>query len=561
MLAEWTTGCPDWEIRIAARQSLIPALPCDEIRAAKALRIFKRLHLVDVPGQPTLGQACEEWVFDFVRAIFGAQDPETKRQLIREFFLLVAKKNSKSSIAAGIMLTALILNERALGEYLILAPTKDVADNSFIPAYGMVKADKALLARYKPSDTTREIIDRLDGSVLAVKAADADTIGGQKAIAVFVDELWLFGKKPAAENILSEATGSLASRPEGFVVYASTQSDDPPAGIFKKKLKYFRAVRDGTIIDRTSLPLIYEYPFAMQKAKAWNDRSTWHIPNPNLNRSVDPEWLAQKLVEKEHDGIESLRLFVAKHFNVEIGLGLQSDRWAGADHWEAAGIEGLTSLDELLARSEVAVLGGDGGGLDDLLGAAVIGRERGTRKWLFWGHAWAHPSVLERRKEIAPRLLDFVQDGDLTIVEYPGQDVEQFVDIAERILDAGLMPEKNGIGLDPVGIGQIVDELIARNIKPEVIIGISQGWKLSGAIKTAERGLADKTLVHGSQPLMAWCVGNAKVEPRGNAITITKQTAGSAKIDPLMAAFSAVALMAQNPDGGSVYEEHGLLFV
>ena len=46
---------------------------------------------------------------------------------------------------------------------------------------------------------------------------------------------------------------------------------------------------------------------------------------------------------------------------------------------------------------------------------------------------------------------------------------------------------------------------------------------------------------------MAWAVGNAKVEPKGNAIAITKQASGSAKIDPLMAAFNAVALMATNP--------------
>ncbi len=55
---------------------------------------------------------------------------------------------------------------------------------------------------------------------------------------------------------------------------------------------------------------------------------------------------------------------------------------------------------------------------------------------------------------------------------------------------------------------------------------------------------------------MAWAVGNAKVEPKGNAILITKQASGSAKIDPLMALFDAAALMASAPDvdGPSVYE-------
>lgn len=52
--------------------------------------------------------------------------------------------------------------------------------------------------------------------------------------------------------------------------------------------------------------------------------------------------------------------------------------------------------------------------------------------------------------------------------------------------------------------------------------------------------------------MMAWSVGNAKVEPKGNAIAITKQAAGCAKIDPLMALFNATSLMALNPESQSV---------
>lgn len=89
--------------------------------------------------------------------------------------------------------------------------------------------------------------------------------------------------------------------------------------------------------------------------------------------------------------------------------------------------------------------------------------------------------------------------------------------------------------------------------------GVSQGWKLGGAIKTAERKLAEGVLLHGGQPLMAWCVSNARVEPKGNAILITKQASGKGKIDPLMATFNAVTLMALNPE--PVKKDYQVFFV
>ncbi len=72
---------------------------------------------------------------------------------------------------------------------------------------------------------------------------------------------------------------------------------------------------------------------------------------------------------------------------------------------------------------------------------------------------------------------------------------------------------------------------------------------MTGSIKTAERKLAEGVMVHAGQPMMAWCISNARVEPRGNAVIITKQISGSAKIDPLMALLNAVSLMALNPAG------------
>jgi phage terminase large subunit-like protein len=163
---------------------------------------------------------------------------------------------------------------------------------------------------------------------------------------------------------------------------------------------------------------------------------------------------------------------------------------------------------------------------------------------LLWTHAWAHPSVFERRKEVAPTLRDFEKEGDLTVVEQIGDDVRDVAEIVATIYASGRLDK---VGADPAGIGGVLDALVEANVPEELVIGISQGWKMSGAIKTTERKLAEGVLVHGGQRMMAWCVGNARIVPVGNAVNITKQVSGTAKIDPLMASFNAITLMSLNP--------------
>ncbi|WP_047711376.1 terminase large subunit [Pseudomonas lactis] len=541
-MKEWSTSCVDWEERLVDRKSIMPLKPIFQDQADDALDVFCNLRMVDALGSPLMGDTCQPWVLDLVAVLFGSYDADAKRRLITNYFLMVSKKNGKSTIAAGVMLTALILNARQSGEFIILAPTKEAADNAYKPIRDMIKADEELEARFHEQEHIRTITDRLNLATLKVVAADSATVTGKKAIGVFIDELHEFGKQAKSAQMLTEATGGLTSRPEGFVFYCTTQSASIPAGVFKAKLDYARGVRDGRIVDKRFLPIIYEFPKSMIEQGLHRNLENAYVTNPNWGISVDQQVIEQKYQEAQEGGEESVRDFLAKHLNVEIGLALMSNRWPGAEFWEQA-IEECT-LDQLIARSEVIDLGIDGGGLDDLLGAYAIGRERGTGKKLGWGYAWAHPSVLERRKEIAPALQDFAKAGHLTLVKRVGDDVEELADIAEQIFDAGLLDK---IGCDPVGLGSILDTLEGRGIPNEQIVGVSQGWKLGGAIKTAERWLADGSFKPANQPMMAWCVGNARIEPRANSIMITKQASGSAKIDPLMAMFNAVTLMALNP--------------
>lgn len=543
---DWDLSCPDWEQRLREGRSLIPDLPLWQDRADLALGVFRSMHLADVIGTPTIGELGDDWMCDLVRVIFGSVEPKTGKRAIREVLGMVPKKNNKTTGAALLMLTALLLNRRQRAKFILAGPTQDAAELAYAAAEGAIKLCPVKRAKLHVRGHLKRIEHLGSGAMLEIMSFDPAVLTGQRPAGVLVDELHVCAKAHKAASALRQLRGGMLSYPEAFLVMITTQSEERPTGVFEAELKRARAIRDGHETGQL-LPLLYEFPRSMQQDRAeWMNRANWHMVNPNWGRSVDVDRLDALYQDALVKGDAEVRAWASQHLNVEIGIALRADAWAGAEQWAEAVDETLT-LEALIDRSEVCTVGIDGGGLDDLLGLTFIGRERGTRRWLWWSRAWAHPIVLQRRKEIASTLLDFAADGDLVMVDAIGEDLAEAADLVARVRDAGLLPERAAIGLDPAGIGSMVDALAERDITGEMLVGIPQGWRLNGAIKATERGLAQGTLVHAPQRLMDWCVGNARVEPRGNAVTITKAAAGSAKIDPLSAGFNAVELMARNP--------------
>lgn len=545
-------SCLDWFEKLKAGKSPLPDnLPLDQQEADAAVLVFDKLRLPDVPGQPLFRDVAGDWARDFVRAIFGLVHLNDERTVIldrpvRRFFQLVPKKNSKTTNGAAIMMTALLRNRRPNAEFVLVGPTQATAELAYDQAKGMVNADPWLRKRFHARDHVKTIEDRKLGAKLKVKSFDAKVMTGVKPVGVLVDELHELGTIPYAAKVMSQIDGGILANPEGFVIVITTQSVEPPAGVFKAELEMARSVRDGNFTAGETLPMLYELPMAMQadETKPWEDPKHWPLVLPNLNRSITIGRLLPKFREAKEKGVEEFSVWASQHLNVQIGIAINGTSWRGADFWLGATDTTLT-LETLVQRCEICTVGIDGGGLDDLFGLSVIGRERETNRWLWWSKAWAHHEVLERRKDIAEELRNF---DDVVICDYATQDIVEVADLIERLWSAGMLPEAAGVGLDPFAIAALIDELMSRKLPEELMVSIRQGTALSPATWGMERKLKDGTLLHADQPLMKWCVGNAKVEVRGGAVLITKQTAGRAKIDPLIAGFNAGMLMSRNPE-------------
>lgn len=550
-------ACPDWPDRIRAGRAPIADLPLNRAKADRITAIFNDLRLPDVPGHPRFGDATGEWFRDILRAAFAAEDPQTGQALVNEVLLLIPKKNSKTTNAAGVGVAALLAEDRPLAEMMILGPTQKIAHRAFSQARGMIRQDAQLKKVFHVNDNTQTITRIKTGARLSVKTFDMNVVTGDIPTLTIIDELHLIGAMAQGERVIKQITGGMVTNPNALLIYLTTQSDVPPQGVFRSKLAYARGVRDGAITEGVRLlPVLYEFPAAVQtdEAKPWADPATWGFVNPNLGRTAHLDMLTDQWRNAQDEGIEAQILWASQHLNIEIGLGINADSWPGASYWERRGDKTLT-LDALIARSEVVTVGVDGGGLDDLFALAVIGRDRITREWLHWAHAWAQDDVLERRKDIVSTLRDLERAGDLTIAGHTGQVVSEACDIIQRLDEDGLLPlDAPAVGLDAFGIADLLDELDRRGFAAERLVSVGQGWKLQQAVVTLPPRLKDGRFRHGAQPLMAWSVTNAKAEMKGSNWIVTKQRSGSAKIDAVMATFNAAMLMFGNPaaTGGGI---------
>src|SRR3546814_17508300 len=108
------------------------------------------------------------------------------------------------------------------------------------------------------------------------------------------------------------------------------------------------STRTDTLFPYTTL---FRSPPARAQDGGWKDPKYWGLVNPNLGASVDEAFLADEMTKAEREGAANMALFASQHFNVEVGIGLRTDRWPGAEFWEQGEVPEFT-LAELLDRSE-----------------------------------------------------------------------------------------------------------------------------------------------------------------------------------------------------------------
>ena len=521
-------------------------MPCYYPETAdKYLKIFNELQIADLLNTPKIKDLPQAWYSDFVLSFFGCIDLEKRERLIQEFFVLIPKKNAKSTISGLIMLAVLIANPYQGAEFALIAASKEVVNNAFIPIAECIRLNKGLSQFLKITDgvETKQIKDLRTGAVLRITTPLMKTNQGKKWQGVLIDEIALWQDIKNSVSILNEISGNLINKKDSFIIYLTTQSHEPPKGVFKALLEKARRINqqgEKAVLSNKFLPILYEFSEKEIKEKAYLDPKNWHKVNPNLGVSVDIERLKIMQADAIKAGREAEKEFYAKYLNIEIQIDQSQNIWQGADFWLQN--EKTLSLKTILDKSDIIYIGIDGGGLDDLTGLAVLGIDN-KGFWRVWCFAYGYDTVLQRAG-LAARLKEYQIKGECLIVDKIGQDSEELEKTVKKIYDTGKVSK---IGIDPRGVGDILGCLKDLGIQGDIIENINQGVYLQSADITLQRRLAQNSVAIARSELMRFCVSNAIIETRGDDTFLSKKSS-QFKIDPLMALLNCVALFERYGD-------------
>jgi phage terminase large subunit-like protein len=171
-----------------------------------------------------------------------------------------------------------------------------------------------------------------------------------------LEELHLLGRNPHATKVIRQIRGGLEKTPEGLFLMPTTMPDDIPAGAFKDELINARKIRNGDFrgkVHRPLLPITVRVSADIAKDKTkWQDPANWPMVMPNLGRSVHLNSLIADWETERSKNEQAIRIWASQHLNIEMGVGMATDGWAGAQYWAQAEDAEIT-LDYILDNCDV----------------------------------------------------------------------------------------------------------------------------------------------------------------------------------------------------------------
>lgn len=439
----------------------------------------------------------EIWQKAFLAATFGFVHKIDGTRKYREAFLVVARKNGKSTLSSGICLYLQVADGEGGSEVYAVATKEQQAKIVWSESKRMVKKSPALSKRIKT--LVKELTADFNDSVFKPVGSDSDTLDGLNVHGASLDEIHAWKDK----NLYDVIVDGTSAREQPLILMITT------AGTVRESvydMKYDEAEmllnglddKDGYKDDRF-LPVIYE----LDKREEWTDKTKWSKANPGLGTIKKVDNLETKVNKAKANSLLVSNL-LTKDFNIRE---TSSEAWLTFEQ-----LNNKATYDIERLKPSYGIGGCDLSSTTDLTAAKVIFMVPDDPYIYVKQMYWLPEDLLEKRS--AEDKIPYNRWHELGLLRTtPGNSVH-YKYVTKWFLE---VRDEHGIylpwiGYDKWSANYWVEEMQGYFGK-EAMIPVAQGKQtLSSPMKLLAADLESKLINYNNNPLDKYCLSNTAID-------------------------------------------------
>lgn len=249
----------------------------------------------------------ELWQKAFISVVFGIIDDEGLRQF-REVFLVVGRKNSKTTTLASICEYLAYADGEYGGRIYFTAPKLEQASQAYDAFVQTIMKEPVLWKRSKKRRT--DVYIESTNTTIKPLAYSSRKTDGLNPSVIVADECssWDAVNGLRFYEVLKSAQGA-RKQPLLFAISSAGYVNE---GIYDELFKRATRLLNGDSREKRFIPFIY----AIDDIRHWDDANEWFKSNPNLGVSVSLDYLLEELAVAE-GSLSKRSEFITKYCNVK----------------------------------------------------------------------------------------------------------------------------------------------------------------------------------------------------------------------------------------------------
>ncbi len=467
----------------------------------------------------------------FLVNLFGFRKKDGTRRFTTAL-KAIARKNAKSTIAAGIALYCQVKEPEVGPQVVSAATTGSQARIVFNIAKRMVEKTPDIQEHFGMKPYANSIASYDNGGSFKPINAKASTQDGLNPTCVVLDEIHAH-KDSDLLNVLRSAAGA---RRSPLFLFCTTEGYESP-GPWHELRSFAKQVLEG-IIKADHFFCVY---YAIDDEDDEFDEACWIKANPlmTVNPILREEIMKEAIEARAMPG--KMAEFRIKRLNRQSAT---ATGWITFSSWKACATE--VDLDWLAQHPCYGGL--DMASVGDLCSFRLIWYIDGH--YYTWGLRWIPEEAVKLRTERGTvPYAAWVESGHVR--QTPGKVIDHDT-IEQEILEACERFQVQAIGYDQWNASQVVATLEKAGVKMNVFV---QGPKsYHPAMQEFERAYISERFHYGDDPVLTWCASNIVARQDVNLNMAPDKKKSADKIDDMVALLEAVGTALVERGEGTTYD-------